>query len=52
MREMKQIRAVSHRHVMSRLLRDRRFRRGYEEELEELWRRRRRIANQLSIKRM
>ena len=36
MREMKQIRAVSHRHVMSRLLKDRRFRRGYEEELEKL----------------
>ena len=33
---MKQIRAVSHRHVMSRLLKDRRFQRGYENELEKL----------------
>ena len=33
---MKQIRAVSHRHVMSRLLKDRRFQRGHENELEKL----------------
>ena len=33
---MKQIRAVSHRHVMSRSLKDRRFQRGYENELEKL----------------
>ena len=33
---MKQIRAVSHRQVMSRLLKDQRFRRGYEDELEKL----------------
>ena len=33
---MKQIRAVSHRHVMSYLLKDQQFRRGYEEELEKL----------------
>ncbi len=33
---MRQVRAVSHRQVMSRLLKDQRFRRGYEEELEKL----------------
>ena len=33
---MKPIRAVSHRQVMGRLLKDQRFRRGYEEELEKL----------------
>ena len=33
---MKKVRAVSHRQVMSRLLKDRQFRRGYEEELEKL----------------
>lgn len=33
---MKPMRAVSHRQVMSRLLKDQRFRRGYEEELEKL----------------
>ncbi len=33
---MKQIRAISHRQGMSRLLKDQRFRRGYEEELEKL----------------
>lgn len=32
----KQVRAVSHRQVTSRLLKDQRFRRGYEEELEKL----------------
>ena len=36
MREMKQVRAISHRHVMSRLLKDRQFQRSYEEELERL----------------
>jgi len=33
---MKSMRAVGHRQVMSRLLKDQRFRRGYEEELEKL----------------
>jgi len=33
---MKQIRAISHRDVMSRPLKDQRFRRGYKEELEKL----------------
>ncbi|MBI3011548.1 MAG: XRE family transcriptional regulator [Candidatus Omnitrophica bacterium] len=33
---MKPIRAVSHRQVMGRLLKDQRFRRGYEEEFEKL----------------
>lgn len=33
---MKPIRAISHRQVMGRLLKDERFRRGYEEELEKL----------------
>ena len=33
---MRKVRAVSHRQVMSRLLKDQRFRRGYEEELEKL----------------
>lgn len=36
MRKTKQIRAMSHRQAISRLLKDRRFRRGYEEELEQL----------------
>ncbi len=33
---MKRVRAISHRQVMSRLLKDPQFRRGYEEELEKL----------------
>lgn len=33
---MRRVRAISHRQVMSRLLKDRGFRRGYEEELEKL----------------
>ena len=33
---MKRVRATSHREVMSRLLKDQQFRRGYEEELERL----------------
>lgn len=33
---MKRIRAISHRQVMGRLLKDQQFRRGYEEELENL----------------
>ena len=33
---MRQVRAISHRQVMSRLLKDQRFRRGYAEELEKL----------------
>ena len=33
---MRRVRVVSHRRVMSRLLKDREFRRGYEEELEKL----------------
>ena len=33
---MKRVRAISHRQVMSRLLKDQQFRRGYEEELEKL----------------
>ena len=33
---MRRVRAISHRQVMGRLLKDQRFRRGYEEELEKL----------------
>ena len=33
---MKRVRAISHRQVLGRLLKDERFRRGYEEELEKL----------------
>lgn len=33
---MKRVRAMSHRQVMGRLLKDQRFRRGYGEELEKL----------------
>ncbi len=33
---MKRARAISHRQVMNRLLKDQQFRRGYEEELEKL----------------
>lgn len=33
---MKRVRAISHRQVMGRLLKDQRFRRGYEEEFEKL----------------
>ncbi len=33
---MKPVRAINHRQVMGRLLKDQRFRRGHEEELEKL----------------
>ena len=33
---MKRVRAISHREVMRRLLKDQQFRRGYEKELEKL----------------
>ncbi len=33
---MKRVRAIAHREILKPLLRDRRFRKGYEEELEKL----------------